>query len=113
MARFDYSKSAVRSELLLTTSYVAGTILGDTPLDIEDKNQLIVNVDFTIGSLTSGEVKIEFAHARQWDLDYDGQTANFTVGQIVEGQTTKARARITADVDGGATGTLTLVSTLR
>ena len=41
-------------------------------------------------------------------LDYDTQTANFTVGQIVTGQTSDATARIIADSDSGATGTLTL-----
>jgi hypothetical protein len=41
-------------------------------------------------------------------LAYDTQTANFTVGDVVTGQTSGATARITADSDGGTTGTLTL-----
>jgi hypothetical protein len=41
-------------------------------------------------------------------LPYDTQTANFTVGAIVTGQTSGATARIIADADAGATGTLTL-----
>lgn len=41
-------------------------------------------------------------------LAYDTQTANFTVGEIVTGQTSGAKGRITADSDSGSTGTLTL-----
>jgi len=43
-------------------------------------------------------------------LDYDGQTGNFTVGQIVTGTTSGATAVILEDSDSGATGTLTLGS---
>jgi hypothetical protein len=56
----------VRDAAILTTSYVAGTVIG---LDSEDsihqlhvKNQLVLKVDFTIGSLTSVEIKIEYSH---------------------------------------------------
>lgn len=41
-------------------------------------------------------------------LPYDGQTGNFTVGLTVTGGTSGASGVIMADVDGGATGTLTL-----
>lgn len=41
-------------------------------------------------------------------LDYDTQTANFTAGNVLTGQTSGATARIAADSDSGATGTLTL-----
>ena len=41
-------------------------------------------------------------------LPYDGQSGNFTVGLTVTGGTSGATGVITADVDGGATGTLTL-----
>jgi hypothetical protein len=41
-------------------------------------------------------------------LAYDNQTGNYTVGNILTGGTSGAKARITADSDGGATGTLTL-----
>lgn len=54
----DYKIYSVRSSAVLTTSYVAGTVIGDDNL-IYEKNQLIVLVDFTIGSLTSAEIKIE------------------------------------------------------
>lgn len=41
-------------------------------------------------------------------LPYDGQTGNFTAGLTVTGGSSGATAIIIADVDGGATGTLTL-----
>ncbi len=41
-------------------------------------------------------------------LNYDGQTANFTAGALLTGSTSGATARIQADSDSGATGTLTL-----
>lgn len=41
-------------------------------------------------------------------LDYDTQTANFTVGDIITGATSGATGRLIADTDGGTTGTLTL-----
>jgi len=41
-------------------------------------------------------------------LDYDGQTGNFTAGQIVTGTTSGATAVILSDADAGVTGTLTL-----
>lgn len=41
-------------------------------------------------------------------LAYDGQTANFTVGEKVTGGTSGATAIVMEDADAGATGTLTL-----
>ena len=42
-------------------------------------------------------------------LNYDTQTANFTAGAILTGASSGATARIQADADAGATGTLTLI----
>lgn len=53
----DYVKKAVRSAAILTDSYVAGTVLENT----HEYNQCTVLVDFTKGSLTSLEVKVEFS----------------------------------------------------
>jgi hypothetical protein len=53
----DYTLKAVRSAAILTTSYVAGTTISDAHL----QSQLVIYVDFTIGSLTSAEVKVEFS----------------------------------------------------
>jgi hypothetical protein len=41
-------------------------------------------------------------------LAYDTQTGQFTVGNVLTGATSGATGRITADADGGTTGTLTL-----
>ena len=43
-------------------------------------------------------------------LSYNTQTINFTVGRRVKGLTSQVFGNITADADGGATGTLSLVS---
>lgn len=43
-----------------------------------------------------------------FDLAYDAQTVNFTVGRTVKGAHSNAAGVIVADADGGATGTLTL-----
>lgn len=42
-------------------------------------------------------------------LDYDGQTANFTLGEIITGATSGAKATVVSQTDGGATGTINLV----
>jgi len=48
------------------------------------------------------------AHRPPSTLNYDGQTANFTTGQLLTGTTSGATARIAADADAGLTGTLSL-----
>lgn len=45
-------------------------------------------------------------------LPYQSQTGNFTVGLVLTGATSGASARITADADAGATGTLTIRDTV-
>ena len=67
----DYKQPAtVRTSAILTTSYVAGNVLGAetssvaSPSEIakvNEYNQLILYVTFTIGSLTSAEIKVEFS----------------------------------------------------
>ncbi len=55
----------VRSAAILTTSYVAGTVIGpdyEGAVIPSEANQLIVYTSFTIGSLTSGELKVEFSN---------------------------------------------------
>lgn len=64
----QYTKRAVRGAAILTNSYVSATVQVD-PMspnaganqDLSPFNQLIVLVQFTIGSLTDGRVKIEFS----------------------------------------------------
>lgn len=55
MPELDYIKKPVRTAAILTGSYVAGTVLENT----HNYNQLVVLVQFTIGSLTTAEIKIE------------------------------------------------------
>jgi len=44
-------------------------------------------------------------------LDYDGQVKNFTVADVIFGQTSGFTGTVGADADGGASGTLTLTGT--
>lgn len=74
IAENDYRYIPIRDALILTTSYVAGRIIGQVPSDLASnppdvaylsgpvglRNQLILYVDFTIGSLTTAEIKVEF-----------------------------------------------------
>lgn len=46
----------IRASAILTGSYVAGTII-----DTEGATQLILDVAFTKGSLTTAEIKVEFS----------------------------------------------------
>lgn len=57
MPNTNYLNKAVRASAILTDAYVAGTVLAD----MEKFNQLILEVSFTIGSLTSAEVKVEYS----------------------------------------------------
>ncbi len=58
----NYRYENVRTSLVLTTSYVAGTVLKYDTGSPSDNNQLLVYFDFTIGSLTTAELKVEFSH---------------------------------------------------
>ena len=58
----DYNIQDVRSSLILTNSYVAGTVLNYSNMNPALHNQLNVLIKFTIGSLTDGRVKIEYSH---------------------------------------------------
>ena len=73
MAKLDYEALVIRDAAVLTNSYVATTIrwINDN-LDLTEKNQLVLLMDFTIGSLTSLEMKIDFS----WDnIDYYQETS--------------------------------------
>jgi hypothetical protein len=61
-------------------------------------------IDYAVYSICQG------AHRPGSTLAYDGQTVNFTKGDILTGATSGATGIITADSDSGATGTLTLRS---
>lgn len=63
----DYNAYNIRASAILTTSYVAGTILapnsasGNVVANPSQQNQLELLVKFTIGSLTDAQIKIEFS----------------------------------------------------
>jgi hypothetical protein len=63
----DYKEPVtVRTAAILTDSYVAGTVIGGETTGEKSKpneyNQLILYVAFTIGSLTSAQIKVEFSN---------------------------------------------------
>lgn len=61
----NYQKKSLRSSAVLTGSYVAATVLGPqgvgSKADPAENTKLVLLLDFTIGSLTSAEVKVEFS----------------------------------------------------
>ncbi len=57
----DYKTIPIRSSLVLTNAYVAGTVIDTSLVDLTTENQLMILVGFTIGSLTSASIKVEFS----------------------------------------------------
>lgn len=59
----NYSLFSVRAAAILTTSAVAGTVIGGTTesSNLFYNNQLIILADFTIGSLTNVILTVEFS----------------------------------------------------
>jgi hypothetical protein len=53
----------IRASAVLTTSYVAAAVIGASENSANNglRNQLLLLVDFTLGSLTSGGIKVEFS----------------------------------------------------
>lgn len=77
----------VRSAAILTNSYVAGTIIGPDSKTLQ-YNQLCLECDFTKGSLTSLEIKIEYSN--------DGVTYRQLANELIEdGVTTLTPAEYT------------------
>jgi len=54
---WNFITNTIRASAILTNSYVAGTTINNA----NHEDQLIIYVDFTIGSLTSAELKVEFS----------------------------------------------------
>ncbi len=64
MQTLDYVVQTIRPSAILTGSYVAGTVIGlDTGVttQLQLGNELILAISFTIGSLTTAEIKIEYS----------------------------------------------------
>lgn len=58
----DYVLLTVRPAAILTNSFVAGQVIGPTSPLMTEQNQMILYVDFTLGLLTNGQIKVEFSH---------------------------------------------------
>jgi len=70
----------IRDSAVLTGAYVEGIILGaesSHPTKCHDYNQMILKVRFTIGSLTSASVKIEFSSDNS-TYDQESSETNIT-----------------------------------
>lgn len=81
----DYREPVtVRTAAILTNAYVAGTVIGGETSGEKSKtneyNQLILYVTFTIGSLTSAQIKVEFSNDNS---TYYQETAMFIAGGTV------------------------------
>lgn len=92
---FDYVKKPVRSAAILTDAYVAGTTI-DTK---GEYNQMVVLWDFTVGSLTTGELKVEFSpdNSTFYQETFSavlGGTSTETLGEHQVGATGKRRILI-------------------
>lgn len=62
MAKQDYEIKIIRDVAILTNSYVATDIRWfNDNLDLTGKNQVVLLLDFTVGSLTSLDMQIEFS----------------------------------------------------
>src|SRR5689334_20734999 len=109
----DYVKKSVRSAAILTNAYVAGTVLDEC----QNYNQLIVLVDFTKGSLTSMEIKVEFSfdgstYYQETFQSISAGTATETNGVHTMGSTGKYRISVPIldryiKISANGTGTVT------
>lgn len=109
----DYIHKAVRASLILTTAYVAGTVIEDA----HGLNQLIILARWTKGSLTSLELKVEFSHdGTNWYQEtftsISGGTSTIVFGEYTT--TTAGNYRIPVEIkdrfiriSGKGTGTVT------
>jgi len=81
MSNLPYTAREIRAAAILTNSYVASDVLWWSDNNkSQDYNQSVFFIDFTIGSLTSMEIKIEFSddwinYYQDTFLDISGWTA--------------------------------------
>src|SRR3990167_6669185 len=91
----DYSITNVRAAAILTTSYVEGTVIQAQP----HHNQLVIYWGFTKGSLTSGELKVEFSndnstYFQETFSSISGGTSTETVGEHTQTATGNYRIAV-------------------
>jgi hypothetical protein len=83
----DYREPVtVRTAAILTDAYVAGTVIGGETTGERSKtneyNQLILFVTFTIGSLTSAQIKVEFSSDNS--TYYQETSMSISAGTVTE-----------------------------
>lgn len=92
MPKNNYVFYPIRTASILTTSYVAGTLLGGGHTQLTNgaigspsrNNHLELYVDFTIGSLTNATIKVEFSNdGTNWYQETEDNLATST-GVITE-----------------------------
>ena len=69
----NFENKVIRAAAILTTSYVAGTVLEDCGR----YNQIVLSIVYVKGSLTSLELKFEFSHD---GVNYVQETASAVSG---------------------------------
>lgn len=74
----------LRSALILTNAYVGALLSSVLPTSVRvcEHNQLIVYVDFTLGSLTDAQLKIEFNAPGAADLYQETDETNSAASSI-------------------------------
>lgn len=98
----EYTLYNIRPATILTTGYVAGTVIGPTnegSVIPSQANQMIVYASFTIGSLTSAELKIEFSndgttYYQQTFTSVSGGTSTASIGNYTWNATGNYRLEI-------------------
>ena len=93
-----------------TTSTNVATVVWKTQLEPNEVVQVVAaaTAERLNGVEAASIRKIAGSRCAGSTIAYDNQTANFTVGNLVQGLTSGATAIIQADSDSGTTGTLTL-----
>ena len=109
-------KTAVRASAVLTGSYVAAT----TMEEVEDYNQLDLYCYFTLGDLTSLEIKVETSldnsnFVQETNLSISGATGTLTKGEFTIATTGNFKISLPVSahyVKVSAKGTGTVTSSL-
>lgn len=81
----DYTLYPVRASTVLTTGYVAGTVISPFNANPALRNQLNLLIAFTVGMLTSASIKVEYSHDgttyfQETFIDISGAVGTMTLG---------------------------------
>lgn len=81
----EYIKEIIRDASELTNNYIAGSILGEGKIPhLESHSQVVLYVDFELGSLNNAQIKIEFSHDGVNYYQETVESINTSTGLIVE-----------------------------